>query len=124
MLCAMTCVPRLVATIAVATQLSGCAATSTSFVRFPNVTPGAPVAIAAALVRPDGPGPFPAVVQFHGCAGVENQSYRWASWLAERGYVALVMDSFGPRAVRGDCREGQPEPPITARLDDGFGALH
>lgn len=92
-------------------------------VSFPNVTPGAPLEIPATLVRPSGPGPFPAVVQLHGCGGLEAQSFRWARWLAAHGYVALVVDSFGPRGVTGDCRTGPNEPPITARLDDAFGAL-
>ena len=39
-------------------------------VRFPNVTPGAPMTIDATLVRPSGPGPFPAIVQLHGCGGL------------------------------------------------------
>ncbi len=105
-----------------ATLLAGCAA-QTRIVRFPSVTPGAPVTITATLVRPAGPGPFPAVVQLHGCAGIEAQSFRWARWLAERGYVALVVDSFGPRGLKGDCRSGPDDPPITARFDDAFGAL-
>jgi dienelactone hydrolase len=92
-------------------------------VRFTNLTPGAPVSIDATLVRPAGDGPFPAVVQLHGCAGLEPQSYRWAQWLAERGYVSLVVDSYGPRGVKGDCRTGPDEPPITARFDDAMGAL-
>lgn len=107
-----------------ATLLAGCAAsTARQTVRFPNITPGAPLTITATLVRPTGPGPFPAVVQLHGCAGVEAQSFRWARWLAERGYVALVVDSLGPRGDRGDCRSGPNDPPITARFDDTFGAL-
>ena len=79
--------------------------------------------IAATLVRPSGSGPFPAVVQLHGCAGLEPQSFRWAEWLADRGYVALVVDSFGPRRARTDCRSGPGDPPLTARLDDAIGAL-
>ena len=73
------------------------------------------------LVLPAGPGPFPAVVQLHGCAGLEAQSFRWARWLADRGYVALVVDSFGRAAREGDCRTGPDEPPVTARFDDAFG---
>ena len=93
-------------------------------VKFPTMTPGAPQEeIAATLVRPAGEGPFPAVVQLHGCAGLEAQSYRWARWLADHGYVALVVDSFGPRNAKGDCRSNPDEPPITARFDDAFGAL-
>jgi dienelactone hydrolase len=92
-------------------------------VRFTNATPGSPTAIDATLVRPPGRGPFPALVQLHGCGGLEAQSYRWARWFADRGYVALVVDSFGPRRVKGDCRSGPDEPPLTARLDDAIGAL-
>jgi dienelactone hydrolase len=103
---------------------SGCAARAgTSPVRFANLTPGAPASIEATVVRPPGRGPFPAVVQLHGCGGVEPQSLRWAQWLAERGYVSLVVDSYGPRGVKGDCRTGPDEPPITARFDDAMGAL-
>ncbi len=107
-----------------ATLLAGCAAhTARETVRFPNATPGAPVAIEATLIRPAGPGPFPAVVQLHGCEGIKARSFRWARWLADRGYVALVVDSFGPRRLKGDCRSGPDDPPLTARFDDAFGAL-
>jgi dienelactone hydrolase len=92
-------------------------------VKFANVTPGSPEEIVGTLVRPAGGGPFPAVVQLHGCGGLEAQSYRWARWFADHGYVALVVDSYGPRNVKGDCRSGDDEPPITARFDDAFGAL-
>jgi len=103
---------------------SGCASPVVTYsARFVNVTPDAPLLISGTLVRPRGEGPFPAVVQLHGCAGVEAQSYRWARWFADRGYVALVVDSFGPRDVTADCRTGPDAPPITARLDDAFGAL-
>jgi dienelactone hydrolase len=101
----------------------GCAATTPTRVKFANATPGAPLDIDATLVRPAGVGPFPAVVQLHGCGGLEAQSYRWARWLAEHGYVSLVVDSFGPRGVKGDCRTGPDEPPVTARFDDAMGAL-
>ena len=92
-------------------------------VTFLNATPATPERITATLVRPPGDGPFPALVQLHGCGGLEPQSYRWADWFAGRGYAALVVDSFGPRGVAGDCRSGPDEPPISARLDDAFGGL-
>jgi len=114
----------LLLTAALAVEVAGCAATPTMrSVTFANVTPGAPHTISAALVRPPGPGPFPAVIQLHGCRGVETESYRWAQWFADHGYVALVVDSFGPRGLKGDCRSGPDDPPLTARLDDAFGAL-
>ncbi|MGH7384746.1 MAG: dienelactone hydrolase family protein, partial [Candidatus Rokuibacteriota bacterium] len=115
---------RIAAAVTAATLLAGCAGlTGPDTVRFPNVTPGAPLPIAGTLVRPAGPGPFPAVVQLHGCAGVEAQSLRWARWMADHGYVALVVDSFGPRHIAGDCRSSPDDPPIAARFDDAFGAL-
>jgi dienelactone hydrolase len=116
---------RALAAVAIVGALtSGCAGSLVTHpVTFANVTPGAPQEIVATLVRPAGEGPFPAVVQLHGCGGLEAQSYRWARWLAAQGYVALVVDSFGPRNVKGDCRSGPDEPPITARFDDAFGAL-
>ena len=103
---------------------SGCAGSLVQLpVKFSNVTPGTPQEIVGTLVRPAGEGPFPAVVQLHGCGGLEAQSYRWARWLADHGYVALVVDSFGPRKVKGDCRTGPDEPPVTARFDDAIGGL-
>ncbi len=114
---------RLTVTAISTLLLAGCAAGTGPRVHFVNATPEAPATIDATLVRPRGAGPFPAVVQLHGCGGLEDQSYRWARWFADHGYVALVVDSFGPRHVKGDCRSGPDEPPITARFDDAFGAL-
>ena len=51
--------------------------------------------------RPDGPGPFPAVVIMHDCSGLGPRSSgapgRWAKELVTRGYVVVVPDSFTPR---------------------------
>ena len=113
----------LVATVMAAHVFAGCASTTTVPVTFMSVTPTSPQEITGVMVRPAGNGPFPAVVQLHGCAGVEATSYRWARWFADHGYVALVVDSFTTRAVRPDCRSSPDEPPLTARLDDAFGGL-
>src|SRR5262245_20990603 len=115
---------RAWAAIAFVALLGGCALHGTSTpVRFPTATPDAPTPIDATLVRPAGDGPFPAVMQLHGCAGLEAQSYRWARWFADRGYVSLVVDSFRPRGTKANCRSEPDDPPITARLDDAMGAL-
>jgi dienelactone hydrolase len=120
----LAAVPRVAAVVLVVALLAGCAGPAgQQAVRFANVTPSAPMTLDATLVRPSGPGPFPAIVQLHGCGGLEAQSYRWARWFAAHGYVALVVDSFGPRKLKGDCRSGPDEPPVTARFDDAFGAL-
>ncbi len=60
-------------------------------------------ALPARLFRPDGAGPFPAVVLLHGCAGLLPKHEDWAETLADWGYVALVIDSFSTRRVDRIC---------------------
>ena len=51
-------------------------------------------------VKPKGDGPFPAVVLIHTSGGLKNGHVkRDAQRLVEKGYVALVLDSMGPRGV-------------------------
>ncbi len=65
----------------------------------------APKEVHGQLFTPRGYGPFPAVVLLHGCAGVHKAvDIAWARQLTSWGYVALVVDSFGPRGVRSACR--------------------
>lgn len=52
-----------------------------------------------AIYRPDGQGPFPAVVLLHGCAGVRRKDTQWAETFREQGYVALVVDSLSGRGI-------------------------
>lgn len=52
-----------------------------------------------ALFKPDGDGPFPAVVVLHGCLGVRSKDTRWAQRLRDHGYVALVVDSLTGREL-------------------------
>jgi dienelactone hydrolase len=66
----------------------------------------------AALYRPEGAGPFPAVVALHDCGGLnhrpntEAQLYaEWAKLLVADGYVVLFPDSFGSRGVGSQCRD-------------------
>jgi len=68
-----------------------------------------------------GDGPFPAVVLLHGCHGVSASTRAWARWFRERGYVALIVDSW--RAWdRGGCDAKTPDLPSTERFDDTGGA--
>lgn len=100
---------------------AGCAGS----ISFENATPKAPQRLEGRLVKPGGPGPFPALVLLHGCHGVSPQVYAWGRWLADRGYVAFVVDSYGPRKEPADCKDDpSPNPtPNTARFDDAIGAL-
>ncbi|HXH84035.1 MAG TPA: dienelactone hydrolase family protein [Candidatus Tectomicrobia bacterium] len=105
--------------LAVAFLLPGCAGT---LVTFPSASPGTPFTITAHELRPSGAGPFPAVVLLHGCHGISASTRAWARWFRDRGHVALVVDSWGPRGIDDGCVPG-PELPNSARFDDAVGAL-
>ncbi len=49
------------------------------------------------LMRPEGKGPFPAVILLHGLDEMDKHYDAWAERLASWGYVTLQMDDFGPR---------------------------
>jgi dienelactone hydrolase len=64
------------------------------------------------LFRPEGNGPFPAVIAMHNCAGLVNSSgtmrarYRdWAQQLVKLGFVVLFPDSYGPRGLDNECND-------------------
>jgi len=55
------------------------------------------------LTRPDGAGPFPAVVGLHGCAGMHDATkQKLTDELVARGYVLLV-DSYATRGIAHAC---------------------
>jgi dienelactone hydrolase len=87
------------------------------------IIPAAPSIIDGFLTRPDGPGPFPAVVHLHGCGGLPDDTKRSANHfgserLASWGYVVLVVDSFTTRGIDNTC-SGETAP----RTADAYGAL-
>jgi dienelactone hydrolase len=61
------------------------------------------------LYKPEGAGPFPALVLVHQCGGLgsgrfQNESMlAWAKEAVTRGYAALLVDSLGPRGVDTVC---------------------
>jgi dienelactone hydrolase len=64
----------------------------------------------AALYRPEGAGPFPAVIGLHNCTGLKNNSgeigvrYRdWGQRLAKQGFAVLFPDSNGSRGLGSQC---------------------
>jgi dienelactone hydrolase len=78
----------------------------------------APVRLIGYLAQPPGTGPFPAVVLLHGCGGFHSSMLSWADRLSRSGYVALAVDSFGPRGIEQQCSGGFPE-----QVADGYAAL-
>jgi dienelactone hydrolase len=78
------------------------------------------------LYRPEGAGPFPAVVLMHGCGGPTWQQDRAAIALRDSGYVALSVDSFSTRGVSEVCssagRRPRPSPTAWDRVEDALAA--
>lgn len=62
-----------------------------------------------ALYKPEGAGPFPALVLHHQCGGLRNERWQnrsmleWAKEAVARGYVALLVDTLGPRGAKTVC---------------------
>jgi dienelactone hydrolase len=104
--------------IGLAALLAAGAASAGALVEFPNLPGREPAHLIGYLARPDaglsalasnhreGKAPYPAVVVLHGCAGISSHSTGIADRLGSWGYVALTVDSLGPRGIAGRCYAG------------------
>jgi len=90
------------------------------------------VKLKAYLYRPDGDGPFRAVVALHGCNGLNGQSgpiaarYRdWGERLSAAGFAVLFPDSLGSRGLASQCTvRGSPVRTARERVADAVAARH
>jgi dienelactone hydrolase len=93
-------VAALLGTIA-APEAPALTAYSHTTVTVTSTTGGVPQDLPTELYKPDGAGPFPAIVILHDCSGLGLHSSgapaRWAQLLATQGYVVAMPDSFAPR---------------------------
>jgi dienelactone hydrolase len=111
--------------------LGGCGVTTSGLSITTTTTTGASEQIPARLLKPDGPGPFPAVVIMHDCSGLGHRSSgapdRWARELLTQGYVVLIPDSFTTRGhASGVCTDPSPnriEVSPARRVRDAYAAL-
>src|SRR5215831_13818448 len=109
--------------IGLASLLGAGHASAGSLIEFSNVSEQAPKLVGY-LARPDrglsallgsgGGRPnanrYPAVVVLHGCSGISSHSAAIADRLGSWGYVALAIDSLGPRGIADRCTSpGYPE---------------
>jgi dienelactone hydrolase len=121
--------------------LAGCAFAQPQTVHFPS--DDRQTNLVGYLFLPSGSGTHAAVVMLHGRAGpyssLSNGVYTaatlsrrhraWGEFWAERGYVALLVDSFAPRGYPAGFPKGSYEdrPPAvseqTVRPLDAYGAL-
>ena len=76
------------------------------------------------LYLPAGGAPVGAVVVLHGCDGIESHYRQWARRLADWGYAALLIDSFGPRGFQNVCNQGLLVPPEAQARDAFDGAAY
>jgi dienelactone hydrolase len=49
------------------------------------------------VLRPDGEGPFPAALLFHGCGGIRSFTHDWAARLRDQGFLSVIVDSYAGR---------------------------
>jgi dienelactone hydrolase len=61
--------------------------------RIDNLLPGAD------LLVPEGEGPFPVVIQLHGCGGKKSFQTGWAEVARDAGWAVIVVDSYKHRGI-------------------------
>jgi dienelactone hydrolase len=97
-----------------------------------STTDGLPQDLPTEIYKPEGDGPFPAVVIMHDCSGLGARSSgapaRWAQLLATQGYVVALPDSFTPRGFPGGvctAPSGNSTPKVNPlpRAYDAFATL-
>jgi dienelactone hydrolase len=111
--------------------LGGCASAARDPTTARPTSSGATAPIPMTVRKPEGPGPFPAVVIAHDCSGLGPRSSgapgRWARELVGRGYVVVIFDSFSTRGFPGgvctDPRPGRTSVAPPARAGDAYAAL-
>jgi dienelactone hydrolase len=82
-------------------------------------------------LKPEGSGPFPAVVIMHDCSGLGPRSSgaprRWGEELQKQGYVVAIPDSFTTRGhASGVCTDPSPSRNDVSpfrRVNDAYAAL-
>jgi dienelactone hydrolase len=75
------------------------------------------------LAKPDGAGPYPAVIGLHGCAGMHDTTKQsLADELVAWGYVVLLVDSYATRGIDHACTS-DAYLTFLKRRPDTYGAL-
>jgi dienelactone hydrolase len=111
--------------------LAGCVAATSSLTLTTTTASGALEQIPVTMLKPEGTGPFPAIVIMHDCSGLGPRSsgapIRWARELVEKGYVIVIPDSFTTRGhAAGVCTDPSPtrnEVSPNRRVHDAYATL-
>jgi dienelactone hydrolase len=101
---------RPLAAIAVLTLLDSALPVQAASTQPVDISTGS-LTLHAQLFKPDGDGPFPAVIALHSCGGLAGHSepvlprYRdWAEQFVKDGKAVLLPDSYGSRGLGPQCR--------------------
>jgi dienelactone hydrolase len=118
------------AAAALCSLLAACAATGNGSSIVTTTPDGTEERIPSSLLKPEGAGPFPAVVMLHDCSGLGQRSSgapgRWANELVAHGYVVVIPDSFTTRGFpNGVCTDASRGPRVAPlqRARDAHAAL-
>jgi len=84
------------------------------------------VTLKAMIYRPEGAGPFPAIIGMHDCSGLADPSggvaskYReWAQLLVKDGFIVLFPESYSSRGIGNQCSaRSRPVRPDHERVAD------
>jgi dienelactone hydrolase len=106
-----------VASLLVALTVAAARVSAGEFVEIAGGTRTEPLRLVGYMARPQGAGPFSAVVLLHGCGGFHSSMIAWADRLSRFGYAALAVDSFGPRGIDDQCGG------FNDQADDAYAAL-
>lgn len=86
--------------------------------------------LTAYIAKPEGAGPFPAVVLMHGCGGMHYSGTvsplyaSWAKLFNNYGFATLTIDSAGPRNIGVSCGNREKRGQMyRERPFDAYGAL-
>lgn len=77
--------------------------------------------IAMGIWKPEGDGPYPAVILVHSCGGMKQQLGFWRKEAINRKYVVFIIDAFTSRGSP-NCRPAAPIP-MTRGVKDVLDAV-
>jgi len=79
--------------------------------------------IRATVFKPEGSGPFPAIIVLDGCSGLTERADMWALRLRDWGYLSMIVDSHSSRGG-GNCSTPRRVTKLDRALDAHAAKTH
>lgn len=86
------------------------------------------VTLKALMMKPEGNGPFPAIIAMHGCGGLGGRSginprhTDWGERLRNSGFLVIFPESFSSRGLGSQCTVRNRDIDLSDRAKDAFAA--